>query len=422
MQRTTWQLVSALALTVTACSRGDESQLKNTFGTDDRVSSPDAAPYRAVGRLDSGCTGTLIGKRLVLTAAHCVYDATKKAIKANVTYFHPNLRTGQTLPRTWIESAWVQGDNPETDRLKDYAVLRLDRDIGTTFGTLAVQDTAIAAGALPYPLELVGYSIDRNGGDNPNVSHNCAVRAVIDGKLFHDCDSASGISGAPLLAPVSGKMAIVGISVSEYRQGAVDSVHRDQYSDDYANVGVPASAFLAAVTQAITVLDPETATSDTVTGLTKVANTNARDSIDPLSGAPSSAARLLPSILTMSQLYSNTLAIHSTSQSLYAAGGQLYAMAQSTRVFGMIDAAQEYAAALDSLNQLFSSSFFSQTTEEDGRLLVATRLARFQNAVTGIHKAFASSTPSWVVSDINQSRNAIERGLARLTPLMMRQP
>jgi V8-like Glu-specific endopeptidase len=100
-------LLAALIL-IAGCGRHSEdaSSIKNIFGSDDRSVVPDQFPYTAVGRLDSGCTGTLISDTLVLTGAHCVVDSATGSIKPNLGWFRPNLRNNdQAGPAAWIVRA-----------------------------------------------------------------------------------------------------------------------------------------------------------------------------------------------------------------------------------------------------------------------------------------------------------------------------
>src|SRR5690606_24097521 len=61
------------------------------------------------------------------------------------------------------------------------------------------------------------------------------------------CDATAGVSGGPMINTVSGNPHVVAISVSEYRRGAPNSVTRDSYSADYANVSISAAAFIDVV-------------------------------------------------------------------------------------------------------------------------------------------------------------------------------
>jgi V8-like Glu-specific endopeptidase len=241
-------LLAALTLIAGCCRQDDDtSSVKNIFGSDDRAVVPDQFPYTAVGRLDSGCTGTLISDTLVLAGAHCVVDSATGSIKDSLGWFRPNLRNNdQTGGAAWIVRAWVGSENPDGNRLRDFAVLELDTRMGSRFGSLKVRDFEIAR-ELPFRTDLVGYSLDRDNGATATMHRGCLIREIVQDRLFHECDGAAGVSGGPMLNTFNNRVYISAMTVSEFRQGAAGSVTRDAYSQDYANVAIPAKNFIPLV-------------------------------------------------------------------------------------------------------------------------------------------------------------------------------
>lgn len=245
-----------------SCSGDETSATKNIFGEDSRVAvDGDTFPFNALGRIDSGCTGFLIAPNLVGTAAHCVVNSSDGSLKTNLRYFERNFVDGEASSRTKILHAWVGSFHPEEVRQKDWAILQTEdttSEIGTALTGRAV---VFAEEALPYQVQLAGYQTDINDGGDLATSGLCTIRGIgKEGRLLNDCDSFSGVSGAPLMRGTE----VVAIAVSEYRGGANGSVRRDAYSDDYANVAIPLAEFLAVAEQLVATIGQDQAQPETL--------------------------------------------------------------------------------------------------------------------------------------------------------------
>ncbi|MFT3989428.1 trypsin-like serine peptidase [Aestuariivirga sp.] len=106
-------------------SKGKLVQIKNT-----RVS-----PYASIGMIMTGCTGSVVMKRYVLTAPWCVYDTKAKKFLDNLD-FVPALN-GNDAPLGTIKwkNVWIpQAFQKSGDLNYAFALIELDQDIGDQTG------------------------------------------------------------------------------------------------------------------------------------------------------------------------------------------------------------------------------------------------------------------------------------------------
>ena len=191
------------------------------FGNDDRVFvDRTQAPWRMVGQLrtaDGGvCTATLIGRNVLITAAHCIH--TDGQVDAHGTF-----TTAQGLaggPYTAQVTAYFidppfdyrrfSGTN-DIDGL-DYAILRIDQPLGDRLGFLPVFNlTALGqARAAQTDLYHAGYSWDTSGHLSAHLG--CHIRTVYpDGTFAHECDTTRGDSGSPFMVRNGDTYSVIGV-------------------------------------------------------------------------------------------------------------------------------------------------------------------------------------------------------------------
>ncbi|MEO9864422.1 MAG: trypsin-like serine protease [Yoonia sp.] len=177
----------------------------------------DSQGWEAVGRLDvidkGFCTAALIRDKLLLTAAHCVYDDDDQLISADEFIFQSGLKNGRAEATRGISRLVVHPDyDPTGDGARvnnvahDIAVLELDQPIRRT----RIQPFPIAARPTAGDqISIVSYGKDRS--EAPSLQESCSVLGRQNGAIVMNCEAEFGSSGSPVFRVQNGRAQIVSV-------------------------------------------------------------------------------------------------------------------------------------------------------------------------------------------------------------------
>jgi V8-like Glu-specific endopeptidase len=191
-------------------------------------------PWSTVGKIvmvskdkkEYSCTGTLIGKSLVITNAHCVYDESGKLFP-NI-FFLPNLINGRLRSKNDVASVrnvLAGTSKPNWQSADDWAILEIDKPLGEKYGFLRWRTVPLAllktyknrlavagySGDYPDPKIYSGDEFSAGKSYTAGVHLKCSVLGERDGMIVHDCDPNPGASGSALISKIDGVYQIIGL-------------------------------------------------------------------------------------------------------------------------------------------------------------------------------------------------------------------
>lgn len=184
----------------------------------ERLTRPDQiVSWKAVGRVDVGetsyCTGTLIAADLVLTAAHCLFDAQGTAHPVDSISFRAGFADGEAVAEAKVARATAHEDYvPTASGMQNGGQIQFDvalLQLAAPISTALAPPFAVDSPGNGDEVSVVSYARGRDSA--LSWQRACTVLGRQQGLIAVDCDVTFGSSGAPVFDRSQGRARIVSI-------------------------------------------------------------------------------------------------------------------------------------------------------------------------------------------------------------------